>query len=83
MKTSAFRFAVGVALLDFAALSPASAQFSGNYPIIIVPPPPAQNYVSPKPAPKPPPDKPKPADTPAQAAPAPKGHYEGRTFVPD
>jgi hypothetical protein len=35
----------------------------------------------PKPAPKPPPPaKPKPpADTPPQ----PKGHYEGRTYVPD
>jgi hypothetical protein len=80
MKTSAFRFAVGVALFAFGARAPACAQWT--YPVIIVPPP-AQNYVAPKPASKPPPDKPKPADTPAQAAPAPKGHYEGRTFVPD
>jgi hypothetical protein len=82
MKTNAFRFAVGVALFDFAAVSPACAQFSGNYPIIIVPPP-AQNYIAPKPASKPPPDKPKPTDTPVQAAPAPTGRYQGRAYAPD
>jgi hypothetical protein len=82
MKTNAFRFAAGVALFAFGEPFPAHAQFPGNYPVIIVPPP-AQNYVVPKPAPKPPPDKPKPPDSPAQAAPAPTGRYQGRTFVPD
>ena len=52
MKTKAFRIAGGVALLAFGAPLPACAQFT--YPMIIVPPP-AQNYVVPKPAPKAPP----------------------------
>ena len=47
--------------------------------MIIVPP--AQNYAVPKPAPNPPPDKPKPAE--ATSPEAPKGHYQGRTFIPD
>jgi hypothetical protein len=83
MKTNAFRFAAAVLLLAFGAPFPACAQFLSNYPVIIVPPPPAQNYVLPKPAPKPPPDKSKPADTPAQTAPAPAGHYQGRTYLPE
>jgi hypothetical protein len=82
MNTNAIRFAAGVALLAFSAPFPAYGQFFSNYPVIIVPPP-AQEYVMPKPATKPTPDKPKPADTPAQAAPTPSGHYQGRTFVPD
>jgi hypothetical protein len=83
MKTNAIRFVSGVALFAFAAPFPAYGQFMSNYPIIIVPPP-AQDYVLPKPAPNsPPPDKPRPPDTPAQAAPAPSGHYQGRRFVPD
>jgi hypothetical protein len=70
-------------MFAFGAPFPAHGQFMSNYPIIIVPPP-AQEYVLPKPAPKsPPPDRPKPPDAPAQAAPAPSGHYQGRTFVPD
>ena len=51
MKTNAFRIAAGVALFAFGAPFPACAQFISNYPVIIVPPP-AQNYVLPKPAPK-------------------------------
>ncbi len=63
MKTKAFRIAGGVALLAFGAPLPACAQFT--YPMIIVPPP-AQNYVVPKPK-APPPDKLKPADKPVDA----------------
>ena len=81
MKTNAIRFASGVAMFAFGSAFPAYGQFFSNYPVIIVPPP-AQDYVLPKPAPKsPPPDRPKPPDAPAQAAPT--GHYQGRTFVPD
>jgi hypothetical protein len=83
MKTNAIRFASGVALFAFGSAFPASGQVFSNYPVIIVPPP-AQDYVLPKPAPKsPPPERPKPPDAPAQAAPASAGHYQGRTFVPD
>jgi hypothetical protein len=83
VKTSAIGFASGLALFAFGAPFPACGQFMSNYPIIIVPPP-AQDYVTPKPAPKsPPPGKPKTPDAPAEAAPTPGGHYEGRRFVPD
>jgi len=82
VKINAFQFAAGVAFIAFGSPFPAYGQLFTNYPVIIVPPP-AQNYVLPKPAPKSPPDRPKPPDTPAQAAPAPAGHYQGRTFVPD
>jgi hypothetical protein len=86
MKTNAIRFASGIGLFAFGFAFPAHAQVFGNYPVIIVPPP-AQNYVLPKPAPRPPPpDRPKPTDAPApatSAAPAPAGRYQGRTFVPD
>ncbi len=81
MKTKAFRIAGGVALLAFGAPLPACAQF--NYPMIIVPPP-AQNYVLPKPAPKtPPPEKPKPAEKPAGALnPGDVSQcYQGRTKI--
>ena len=62
MKIKGFRIAGGVALLAFGAPLPACAQF--NYPMIIVPPP-AQNYVLPKPAPKAPrAEKPKATDEP-------------------
>jgi hypothetical protein len=81
MKTKAFRIAGGVALLAFGAPLPACAQF--NYPLIIVPPP-AQNYVLPKPAPKAPPaEKPKPEGNPADTL-NPGDHsqcYQGRTKV--
>ena len=79
MDSKAFRIAGGVALLAFGAPLPACAQF--NYPMIIVPPP-AENYVSPKPAPEAPPgDKPKPGDKPGEA-PNLGDHsqcYQGRT----
>jgi hypothetical protein len=35
----------------FAAGAPAEAQFMTNYPVIIVPPPPAQNLIVPRPSP--------------------------------
>ena len=76
MKTKAVRFAAGVALFAAGSPFPAFGQFI--YPPVFVVPPPAENYVTPKPAPRPPP---KPADAPSQPKPA--GHYEGRTFVPD
>jgi hypothetical protein len=80
MKASAVRFAAGLALTAFAAPLPSSAQYFP--PVMIIVPPAAQNYATPKPAPKPPPDKPKPmADTVPAAKPA--GHYQGQTFVPD
>jgi hypothetical protein len=81
MKTNAVRFAAGLALVVIGASCPASGQYFPP-PLIIVPPP-AQDYATPKPAPRPPqPDKPKPpADAPPQ--PKAKGHYEGRTYVPD
>ena len=80
MKTNAARLAAGLALVVFGAPFPASGQYFPP-PLIIVPPP-AQEYAAPKPPPNPtPPAKPKaPADTPP---PTRKGHYEGRTFVPD
>jgi hypothetical protein len=72
------RFAAGLALLAIAPPLTASGQW---LPPLIIVPPPAQDYAAPRPAPKPPPDKPKPADTPPPDAP--KGHYQGRTFIPD
>jgi hypothetical protein len=80
MKANAVRFAAAFALVDVGAALPACGQYFP--PALIIVPPPAQNYATPKPAPKPPPDKPKPtADTPPAAKP--KGHYQGQTFVPD
>jgi hypothetical protein len=79
MKTNAIRLAAGVGLFAFGAPFPACGQFFSNYPVIIVPPP-AQNYVVPKPAPKQLPDKSKPADPSPPADPI--GHYQGRTYVP-
>ena len=80
MKTNAVRFAVGLALVAFATPFPASAQYFP--PILMVVPPPAQNYAAPKPAPKSQPPKPKPeADIPPPAKST--GHYQGQTFVPD
>jgi hypothetical protein len=79
MKANAVRFAAGLALVAFGAPFPACGQFF--YPPVIIVPPPAQDYATPKPAPKPPPPKPKAADTAPQAKPT--GHYEGRVYVPD
>lgn len=80
MRASAVQFAAGFALVAFAAPLPATAQYFPP-PLIIVPPP-AQDYAAPRPAPKPPPDKPKPSNTPPPPD-GPKGHYQGRTFIPD
>jgi hypothetical protein len=80
MKINAVRLVAGLALAAFVAPSPAAAQYFP--PILMVVPPPAQNYATPKPAPKPQPPKPKPdADISPSARPA--GHYQGQTFVPD
>ena len=80
MRASAVWFAAGLALVAFATPLPATAQYFPP-PLIIVPPP-AQDYATPRPAPnRPPPAKPKPAD--AAAPDEPKGHYQGRTFIPD
>ena len=80
MKTNAVRFAAGLALVAFGAPFPASGQYFP--PALIIVPPPAQEYATPKPALKPPPARTRPpADAPAQ--PKPPGHYEGRTYVPD
>jgi hypothetical protein len=80
MKANAVRFAAGLALVAFGAPLPACGQFI--YPPLVIVPPPAQDYAKPRPAPNPPPpDKPKPPDSPTDARP--KGHYQGRTFVPD
>ena len=78
MKTNAVRVAAGLAVLMGGAPFPAWGQFVYP-PVFAVPPPPAQDYASPKP--KPSPDKPKSAETAPQAKPG--GHYEGRTWVPD
>jgi hypothetical protein len=80
MKANAVRFAAALVLLAFGAPLPACGQFI--YPPLVIVPPAAQNYATPKPAPRPPPPKlTPPAGTPPQAKPA--GHYEGRTYVPD
>jgi hypothetical protein len=80
MKANAVRFAAGLALVSFGAPVPACGQFI--YPPLVIVPPPAQDYATPKPAPRPPPpDKPKPSNT--VPPDAPKGHYQGRVYVPD
>ena len=80
MKANVVRFAAGLALVAVAVPLPATAQYFP--PVMIIGPPAAQNYATPKPAPKPPPDKPKPAaETPPPAKST--GHYQGQTFVPD
>jgi hypothetical protein len=80
MKTNAARIAAGLALTAFGAPAPACGQYFPP-PLIIVPPP-AQDYGAPKPVPNPKqPARPKPpADT---SPPTRRGHYEGRTYVPD
>jgi hypothetical protein len=80
METRAFRVAGGAALLALGTAFPACAQFIANYPVIIVPPPPAQNYVLPKLAPKaPPPEKTWSAEAPS--GPDVSQCYAGRTKV--
>jgi hypothetical protein len=80
MTANAVRFAAGIALVAIGAPLPATAQYFP--PVMIIVPPAAQNYATPKAAPKPAPDQPKAtADAPSPARPA--GHYQGQTFVPD
>jgi hypothetical protein len=77
MKSKILGLAAGFALV-VAANAPAEAQYMSNYPVIIVPPPPAQNLSLPKPAPKPA----QPATTaPPPASPPPPDQskcYQGR-----
>jgi putative effector of murein hydrolase LrgA (UPF0299 family) len=81
IKAKAVRLAAGLALALGGAAAPAGAQFM--YPVIIVPPPPAQNLVLP---PKPKPSAPKPdasvqsPDTPNTPAPV-QCYYQGKTRV--
>jgi hypothetical protein len=83
IKAKAFRLAAGLALVFGAATAPAEAQFMSNYPVIIVPPPPAQNLVLP-PKPKPPAPRPDASaqspDTPNAPAPG-ECYYQGKTRV--
>ena len=81
MKANAVRFSAGLALVAFGAPLPASGQYFP--PALIIVPPQAQQYATPKPVPRAQPDaNPKPqSNAPAQTKPA--GHYEGRTYVPD
>ena len=81
MKPRVFCAAAGLAFA-VAASAPAEAQFMTSYPAIIVVPPPAQNYVMPKPAPKPTPAKPiTSAPPPDTQAPNVSQCYQGRTRV--
>ena len=74
-------FAVIGLTLGFAVCAPAKAQFmSGTYPVIVVPPPPAQSMVMPKP---PKVRQPQPIDLPADAS---ETHpltcrYQGQTKI--
>jgi hypothetical protein len=83
IKAKAFRLPAGFALVFGAAVAPAEAQFMSNYPVIIVPPPPAQNLVLP-PKPKPPAARPNaeaaPPDTPNTPASG-QCYYQGKTRV--
>ncbi len=79
MKAKVFGLAAALAL---AASAPADAQFmGGNYPVIIVPPPPAQNLVLPRPAPKPATKPSTSAPPPEASAPQIQCHYQGQTRV--
>jgi hypothetical protein len=73
-------FAAGLTLVG-SAIVPAHAQFMpGPFPMIVVPPPPAQNYVIPKPRSSEPPRR--TAQPPASATPHElQCHYQGQTRV--
>jgi hypothetical protein len=81
MRINAVRFAAGLALTTIGAPLPAAAQYFPP-PLIFVPPP-AQGYSVPEPAPRERrPVEPRPSvDAPSQ--PKSRGHYQGRTYVPD
>jgi hypothetical protein len=80
MTTKVHGFAIALTAIALGATCPAWGQFMSNYPVIIVPPP-AQNYATPKPTPKrAAPDKPKPPPDSAQDPPV-RPHYQGRTLV--
>ena len=71
--------AAGAALFALVATAPAHAQFFSNYPVIVVPPPPAQNYVLPKPKPQAP--KPAQAQPPDASPPQIQCQFHGQTRV--
>jgi hypothetical protein len=82
MKANPARFAAGLALAALSAPVPAFGQYFPP-PLIIVPPP-AQEYVTPRPGLKSQqPAKPKPPDSARPQTKSGGGHYEGRTYVPD
>jgi hypothetical protein len=69
--------AVAGLVLPVVAGAPADAQFMSSYPVVIVVPPPAQNFVMPKPAPKPSTSAPPSAASPPDLSQC----YQGRTRV--
>ena len=77
-KPNAVGRAAALALVAYGAPLPASAQY---FPPVMIIVPPAQNYTAPKPGATPAPDKPQPAQT--TSPDGVKGHYQGRTFIPD
>jgi len=71
MKTNAVRFATGLAPVAFGAPFPDSGQYFP--PTLISVPPPAETYAH---------DEARPEGR-RPTRPQPKGHYEGRTYLPD
>jgi hypothetical protein len=76
MKARIVGLAAGLAFALVGTV-PAQAQFMTNYPVIIVPPPPAQNLVIPRSMQKQAPPKPLPANPPPQV----QCHFQGQTRV--
>ena len=84
MRAIQFGLAIGLTTLALAAASPAQAQFMTNYPVIIVPPPPAENMIRPKADPRKPTRPAAPsAPSPPQESSPPQGSdiYQGRTRI--
>jgi hypothetical protein len=80
MKARIVGLAAGLAIA-FGVNVPAQAQFMTNYPVIIVPPPPAQNLVIPRSMQKQAPPKPLPASPAPNAPPQVQCHFQGQTRV--
>jgi hypothetical protein len=80
MRANVVRFAAWIGLVATGAPLPATAQYFP--PVMIIVPPAAHDYTTPKATPKPPPERPKPAGDVASPT-RPAGHYQGQTFVPD
>ena len=81
MASKIFALAAGLGFV-VAANAPAKGQFmSSPYPVIIVPPPPAQNLILPRPAPRQG-EPPKTTVPPPDASPSDRGKcYQGRTKI--